>query len=524
MTRLSVCASLLFVAFALIGCAPTVDGPGARPGAGRAHLEVVGAAEVQTEAGMELELAFRYLDAAGVTVPDGLVDIVIVGDAAGARLSAASAATDALGVATVVVRTADDGAFEVEASAHGADPARVAVTVRPMVYGTLGYEVTYMGSRALSHAEAGLFVNATCDDLVRAVPAPRAVERVAIGGRGEQSGLELGVPMALTVLGIDRADQVAAVSCHDVFLDAEAQDVTVRLVDTEVAIQGPYATVERFDVTDGFPSGLDTVLEVAAGLSSADPAAWLVEQVAASPSTPSAVRTALSTSFTRGLVADLLRDALRSVHTPSELSSIAGFGGDVDAAFRDLTLEGQLDFTRPDELGVANGTHRITNIRVPRADGTSVSRPVDVSADVVVSFGDRIDMDEHALTLPFGHVVEVVLYDALLSDVAGAPSTMGEMVGDYFDCAAIAAVIGSGTTATIARTACSAGVSMLEARVDGAIASLWDYDTLHLAGSADLRDADQDYDLETIDRGEAHARWARTGTSLSGATKTEGLP
>lgn len=87
------------------------------------------------------------------------------------------------------------------------------------------------------------------------------------------------------------------------------------------------------------------------------------------------------------------------------------------------------------------------------------------------------------------------------------------MVGDFFDCAAIAGVIGSGTTATIARTACSAGVSMLEARVDGAIGSLWDYDTLHLAGSADLRDADQDYDLETIDRGEAHARWARTGTS-----------
>lgn len=490
----------------LLACAPD-GGPrhDGEPG-GYARLEVVGAATVQVEAGSAVEIGFRYLDASDEVVPGAVVDFAIAGDAMGGSLAAMSASTDGEGIAMATVRTGGDGAFDIVASSGAAEPASARVEVRPMTYGTLGIDVSYMGTRPLSSAELALFVNTRCEDLARSVPNPETVQSIAIGGRTQIGGLALDVPMAVYVLGIDRANIVAAETCADVTMIEPQQDLHVRLSDTAVAIRGPYATIETFDVTDGFSPEIDTILEVSAGIASADPALWLVDMVAANPSAPGWLRTALGSSFTRGLAADLLRDGLSGFRLPSEAAELARFGADIDAAFRALQLRGELDFASPDEYGVAQGRHHISQLRVPLSDGESV-RFVDASADTVITFGERIEMDEHALPINLGQVVEVILYESILSRMSGGHSTLGELVTSVFDCDAIAMRIGTGTTATIARGACTVGVSMLEARIDEAILGLFDYDTLNLSGSAALVDADHDYDLETIGSGEADARW-----------------
>ncbi|MCB9598608.1 MAG: Ig-like domain-containing protein [Sandaracinaceae bacterium] len=494
---------------------PPVDGTDPVP-TGRAHLEVVGASSIQVEAGGAVEIELRYLDANDAIVPEALIDLSVEGDAAVGSLAAMTAQTDGEGVAVATLRTEAEGTVDVVASANEADPARATVTVRPMVFGTLGVTVSYMGSRPLTGAELGLFVNASCEDLARAVPSPATVRSVGIGSRTELDGLALDVPMALYALGIDGADRVAAETCTDVTMTEPNREVNVPLSDVAVRVRGPYATVETFDVTDGFPSGLDTVLDIAGGLGSADPAAWLVDLVANHPSTPSWLRTALGSTFTRSLVASLLGDVLEEIHLPTEIADTIRFGADVNAAFAGLTLDGVLTFSDPDEYGVAMGVHAIQRVRLPLSDGTEAQHNYETppSADTVVTFGDRIDLDEHALPIAFGDLVETILRETLLSRLPGAPATMGELVGSYFDCEAIAARLGTGTTASLAEAACTVGVTMLEGRVDGAIRSLWDYDTLNLSGSADLVDSDQDYDLDQIADGEAHARWTNESDQL----------
>lgn len=492
-----------------IACAP-MEGPPGAPGPvdGEARLEVVGSADVQTSAGTELEIGFRYIDEDGVTVEGEMIDFSL--SPAGSTLAAGSAPTDAEGIAYAMVRAESEGSYDLVAEAAGAAPAHVNVTVRPMVTGTLDVEVSYMGPRPVVDAELAIFTNASCEDLARAVPSPAAVANANLGDYATFDGLALDVPMAVYVLGIDGNDNVAAQKCISHTMTEEAEVLRAVLADTEMGLGGPYATVETFDVTDGFSNDLDTVLHVAGGLGSDDPALWLVNEVRNHSGTPSWIRSALGSSFTRQLAADLLRQGLEDIHTPTELNEMVRFGADVNSAFTGLTLEGELGFDRPDEYGVAMGTHRITQLVVPLSDGEART-PQNQSAEVVVTFGDRIEMDEHQFALSFGELVEIILSQSILNRLSSSPATVGELIEQQFDCSAIAARIGTGFTEDVANAVCTAGVTMLRQRIDQAIRNLWDYDTLNLSGDSALADLDEDYDFETIEEGEAQARW--TGSS-----------
>jgi len=508
----------------VVACAPDMTpGPGVETEnpetptpEGVPRLEVVGASAIQVEAGSDAEVGFRYIDADGVVVPEAVLSFALEDDAGIAYLGAASATTDAEGVGYATVRTEVEGSATLVARADGAEPARVTIDVRPMAFGTLGVEVSYMGSRPIRDAELALFVNASCEDLNRAVPLPTSVGEVAVGARTEFAPLALDVPMAVYALGIDTNDRVAAETCTDVTMTEPMTELQVPLSDVATRVNGPYSTVETFDVTDGFPSGLDTILEIAAGLSGPNPARWLVDLVADNPSTPGWLRDGLSSGFTRDLVATLLADVLDDIHLPSELVEVGRFGADVDAAFRALTLEGVLNFADPDEYGVAMGTHTIDRVRLPLSDGTEAvhNYTEPPSAETVITFGERIDVDEHALAMPFGDLVETVLRETILSRISGSPDTVGELVASFFDCPAIAMEVGTGTIASLAEAACTVGVAALEVRVDGALGSLWSYETLNLSGSADLLDSDQDYDLDQIVDGTAHARWTNESDAL----------
>lgn len=494
-----------------IACAPMSAPPGGPgPIEGAARLEVVGAADVQTAAGTELEIGFRYIDEDGVTVEGQMVDFSL--SPTGSTLAAGSSPTDVEGISYAMVRAETEGSYDLVAEAPGAAPAHVNVTVRPMVTGTLDVGVSYMGTRPVVNAELAIFTNAHCEDLQRAVPSPEAVATSNLGGFSSFDGLALDVPMAVYVLGIDGNDNVAAVKCISHTMEREAETLDAVLADTEMGLGGPYATVETFDVTDGFSSDLDTVLHIAGGLGSDDPALWLVNEVRNHSGAPGWVRSALGSSFTRELAASLLRDGLRDIHTPTEVSEMIRFGADMNSAFSGLTLEGELTFERADEFGVAMGTHTIRQLVVPLSDGEART-PQNQSAPVVVTFGDRIEMDEHQFALSFGELVEIILSQTILNRLSSSPRTIGELVEQQFDCPAIASRIGSGFTEDVANAVCTAGVNMLRQRIDMAVRNLWNYDTLNLSGSSDLADLDQDYDLETIEEGVAAARWTgSTGT------------
>lgn len=523
MTRLRFTSSAALSLVLCLGCAPEAAprSPDA-PVEGRARLEVVGADAAQVDAGGELELAFRYLGADGATVAGASVALSVEGAPSGASLAARTSVTGDDGVATVTVRAGDAGRFEVTAEAGDATPASVRVEVRAMRYGALDYEARYAGSRDVRGLRAGLFVNASCEDVRRAVPAPHTAQSPRLGAPSAIEGLPLGVPMALYVLGLDGAGVVAAESCTDVALDADRADVTASLVDTALGLAGPYATVETFDVTGGFSNELNTILEVSAGLSSDAPARWLVDEVAESPRAPGWVRSALGSGFTRSLVADLLQTELDRIHTPREVAEMGRFGADVDAAFRALTFEGELHFDAPDEFAVSMGTHQLSAMQVTLSDGEVYRRPLALSAETVVTFGERIDVDEHAFALPFGELVDTILYYAVLARMSGGHHTVDELLGDYVDCDAVAARLGTGTTGTLARTACEVGVSMMQSRLRTALSNLYAFETLNLSGSAGLVDADGDYDLETLDAGEAHARWTGASGELAFAGVFDG--
>lgn len=499
-----------FLALLAIACAPTTPGGpgGPNPGPGDRRLEVVGSSDIQAEVGSEVEVGFRYLNAFGDTVEGEEVRFELSPN--GSRLAASTAVTDAEGIAYAMVRVEEEGSYELYGEADDAAPATATITARPMVRGTLDVVVGYEGARPVTDAELALFANTDCEDILRAVPSPEAVTETNVGGTASFDGIALGVPMAVYALGIDGNDNVAAETCTSFTMEAEHEQLRADLADIELGLAGPYATVETFDVTDGFSRDIDTILNVAGGLGSDDPALWLVNEVRNYSGTPGWVRTALGSSFTRELVAGLLRDGLSRIHTPSELNEMIRFGADVNSAFSGLTLEGQLDYERPDEFGVAMSTHRIDQIVVPLSDGEA-RLAQDLTADVVVTFGDRIEMDEHQFEISFGEIVEIVLQQSILSRLSSNPQTLGELVEQQFDCSAIAMQIGSGWTEDVANAACRAGVTMLRQRVDNAVRALWAYDTLNLSGSSDLLDTDSDYDLETIDAGQAQARW--TGDS-----------
>lgn len=503
-----ICAML--AAPALGGCASETDGGGGivTPSPDAIRVEVVGGSERRLSEGVEHEIEFRIVKGTAAEPVQGVIDFELEGDVGGASLSGHSAPTDEHGHATVTLRSGVAAQFDLVASAEVAEvPAVVRIRVERMRFGALDYVVRYDGMRDVTGAEVALFTNVTCSDLARAVPTPREVQEKRLGVAGKFENVEVGLRLAVYALGIDRADLVAAEACADVTLDGPTGNVTINLQDTADVLGGTFQTEETFDVTAGFHPALDALLDAMRGLST-DAARYVVDLVADHPRTPSWLRSALSSSAVRSTVASLLRDAIGDIHVPGYVTALLDFGGDVDTAFSQLTLRGQLSFTNPDEFGAAMGNHRIYSVAFP-LDGTIAERRVAATAPVNVTVGPMITMDEHALGLVFGQVLEMIINDVLLPRLPGSPTSLVELTRGLLDCEAIArSLVGTGSTWTdVADGVCEVGLTLLGGYLEAQLLALGEYDTLHLSGTAQLQDLDRDYDRETINGGMAHARW-----------------
>jgi hypothetical protein len=443
---------------------------------------------------------------------EGVVDFAIEGEAAGATLSGGAATTDAEGYAKITLRAGTQASFGVVAVAPLAEPVTVDITVERMRFGSLGYVVRYDGMRLVDSVEAALFTNVTCDDLARSVPSPRESQYTALNRNETFAEVEVGIPLAIYALGIDRGDQVAAEACADAMLESPAGNVEIHLDDVADLFGGTWAIQERFDVTAGFSPTLDALLDAMTGLSS-DPAGYIVDYVASSPSTPSWLRTALGSSTTRAIVAGVLRDAIDDVTLPGFVTETLDLGADIDRAFTQLTFDGQLTFDEPDEFGASLGRHRVTRVYFP-VDSGIAERPLSaVAENVGVTVGPTITVAEHELAIAFGQVIEMILHDVLLARLPGSPRTTHEWLASLLDCDGIAMSIAgeSGAIRDVTNAVCDVGVALLGGLIEGYLTELWEYDVLHLAGTANLVDSDQDYDRDVLEEGVANARW--TGAS-----------
>ena len=523
----------LFFAIALALGAPlfgacAADGSGGggggthTPDGDGAMLEIVGARARTINELAEVDIEVRYVTDDGVPL-EGVVDFAIEGEAGGATLSGAAAETNAEGHATITLRAGTQANFDVVAVAPRAEPAKVEITVERMRFGQLSYTVRYDGMRLVDSVEAALFTNLTCSDLSRSVPSPRETQVTVLDRTGTFAEVEVGIPLAIYALGIDRNDNVAAEACADAMLVESMGNVEIELDDVAELFGGTWAIQETFDVTAGFSPTLDTLLDVMTGLST-DPAGYVVDFVATHPSTPGWLRTALSSSVTRTIVAGVLRDAIDDVTLPGYVTETLGFGADVDRAFTQLTLDGQLTFEEPDEFGASLGQHRVTRIYFP-LDGGIAERPVSaVAENVGVTVGPTITVAEHQLAIAFGQVIEMILHDVLLPRLPGSPATTHEWLEGLLDCDSIATSIAgeTGTVRDATNAVCDVGLALLGGLIEGYLTELWQYDVLHLSGTANLIDSDMDYDRDVLEEGMAQARWVGDSGELSFSGVFEG--
>ncbi len=493
-----------------VGCAgdtgPGGGGPGVVDGA---RLEVVGSASRILDEYAEEAIEVRYLSAEGNPI-SGTVEFFVEGDPAGGTLSGHSARTDADGVASITLRTGTQANFDVVATAELAqDPARVGIQVQPLSFGSLDYVVTYTGLRVVDSAEVALFSNITCSDLDRSVPSPAQVGYAFLRARETFDNVEVGVPMAVYALGIDRNDNVAAEACADVTLSGPTGNVEINLADVGELFGGTYSVEETFDVTAGFSPALDFTLDLLTGLAT-DPARWLVDYVAGSDSVPSWLRSALSSRVTRDLVANALRNAIDDIHVPGYVSDLFDLGHGIDTAFTQLTLDGELTFGEGTEFGTYDGTHLVTGIHFPLVGGGEANRSIRALANLTVEVGPTITMHEHTLAIPFGQVVEMVLNEVLLPALPGSPSSTHELLTQLLDCSSIASSLAGedATVESIANGVCDVGLTVLSGVIENYVTEMWQYDSLTLSGTADLVDTDTDYDRDHLEDGRADATWS----------------
>ncbi len=512
MTR-STCGSRFLAPLLLVGavgCAASgaPDAAGVDGWQAPNQLEPVGAAPLVLEPYAEREVAFRYVRSDGSPVEGAVIDFSLQGEAGASSLAATAATSGPDGMATVVLRAGAPARFEVEAAGPRGELASLPIEVRPLAFADLAFRVGYRGRRIVTRVEAALFGNIRCADLAVRVPAPAATREPALGATERFENVQVGVTQALVALGVDARGHVAAEACVEATLDGTAEHfVEVTLQDLPEELGGTYETVERFDVTAGFDPRMDALLNAMRGLSE-DPAAYLVDYVAGRDGTPRWLRDALSFPPTRALVVAKLRETLDRIHLPEELSRLLSVGAELERAFSSMTLRGQLRFEAAGEFDAANGTHSVSAVEVSTSRGTA-TMPVSAEAPVRVRLEEGIEIEEHALPIAFGDLVRLVLREAVLSDLPGAPSSVAEYVGSLFDCEAIASELaGDGSDAApLVEAACDLGAASLGASIEGWILRLGEYETLHLQGRAALLDTDGDYDRDRIERGVAQARW-----------------
>lgn len=572
------------LAASIAGCSGCGDDAPANPDGGEVRgvrLVAVGSASVGLAFGESRTLRVQYEYDNREVITGAQIGFTILesatGDPGGATLTATSATTDGLGVATVdVVAGAARANFRIRASADGAAPVYFYVAVSQDGFATITARPTHQGRRLAStfdRVELRLYLASEVDCASLDVDdPPDAVTFPAVSNPGFGPGLTavfeaVSANMDYTLAGwgqVVGSDTRVAVGCVDLdrsTITPGAAELLLAVADRP-AVLPPAATLAS--------SILLTPLADELALSPAG-APWRALACPAGPGqliadcTIDALETdgaldcvvnsvsprALALAATRGApnAAGCRPAANPAVTLDKELTDAVVAGGSfpTGAALSALlaaqsdTLELlELSSTLSLDAGAGTLAHRLDTARLTVAGADydvvlgDTARPVVRAAPVVWSRSgaDELVIADHGFTLRVGSLARAGFRDVGLAAAglddreadlgAALMESASDTASSTTDCAAVSAIVCDrlGEAAGCALAACNAAAAHLDVRF-GAWWQALDGSglDLSLSGLAPIRDHDDDLVADSVGVGESgqDGGWSASFTTASGA-------
>jgi len=458
------------------------------------------------------EVEVRYLDESGNPVA-GVVEFRISGSGKGAELSVASVGTDATGMARVEVRAATAARFDLIISAADAADVRVEFEVLSDRFGSVEFDVTYVGTREAVLAEVAMFSNVRCGEMSTAAPSPTTIVTVPVGGTGSFEGLEIGLAHALYAFGLDPGGSPVAETCVDVALSSTSETRRIELGDMDETVGGAYDVSQSFDISEAGPPALRELRDLVQKIAN-DPAGLAVELSAADAESPEWLRSELVSLSRRSTASDYLEAVIDDSHSTDYLSETEALHTRFQDALGQLTFHSILTFGEPVsvELG-AEGEQLVQSTEVPY-QGLWVSRPENAPGAVRVDRGNLLRVTGYRGHIVLGSVLEWILNGVILPGQPGTPADLYEQVDDIYACGSVDAYTGFETSewARLTAAVCEQGSLLVKARLETALLTLHEYDEVMLEINAVLTDSDGDRDYDQLSSCSTIARF-RSPTS-----------
>ncbi len=289
-------------------------------------------------------VSFRYTDCTGAPLAGYQVNFSAAGATAGAVLQAASAPTDADGVAIATVQSSDaETDFDLKASALNAPDASARISVRSKDGGDLEVRLVYRGRKQLQGARVlAVAAPLDCATLDPALP-PTALELKDVQSLRDKVRFTLsGEPsVALIAIGKGSTAAPAAVGClaGPVAIKNGAKEVKeVELVDVKPSYAGTYDVTNNFNLVKILPEGIGFYIEQLGNLFQ-NPGATAVEWLKNAPGVRDTPGVGTFLDGVGGdLVGDLANEAFATYTEGTPLGDAFSMGAEIDDILRKLEI------------------------------------------------------------------------------------------------------------------------------------------------------------------------------------------
>lgn len=260
--------------------------------------------------------------------------------------------------------------------------------------------------------------------------------------------------------------------------------------------EGTYRLESRFDIVEAIPGDAGDVVQHIIALTDDDndPAKYMIdqmlEQVDLGP-----VEGAIE--LMRWLIDPALNDVILS-ESPQALQDLLELGNQLGDMVESFAVVSTLDLkkTAADHelsgvmfsIGAQDQELLLADIGLTRTDPTAMS--------ATISGDDRVELDRHPLSVPFGPVVIEAMNRVMIPAIAPGRANLGELLVELIDCgeageliAGYLPIIGSADAFT---GACELGLKAGASAVEGQIQALAPDMVLEIEGAAKARDDDGD--------------------------------
>lgn len=541
-----------FFALTLVSCTTaSINGmdpdrpiePDPPPAPGTARLAIVGPNSITMPTNSETTLSLRYELIANSSPVVGTVTFALSGDTRGATFGGpASVLTDQDGAATMLLRSGNtDALFNVTASAPGADPVSISVSVTSSGnFTSLNVTPTFAGDINLHNdIHVALFPNYSCGQFSSLIPTPLAAQSTIVGQAVSFNNVNLDAPNAVYAIGYNFSNNPVSFRCVDV---ASANE-TAELMELNATTGGVFQVEESFDLTVGLPGTVDFILNMLNGLAT-NPGAWVVDvAIDALGGDPNDCRSgnlvARYLCDWRSSISMHLNSFINDLNYPGYVDDILQAGRGIDEILTNVTLEGTLTLGEDMGGGMSIASHRIRLMRLI-VDEMPVERPINQTANniAVNMSGGQQSVAEHTFGIPFGEILQRIINDIVLPRVTcpmGSPPgcvparSLSALIQKLVNCDSVASyLVGEDSDYRgYVEDGCRAAVRWAANEAEERLVNLLGYDTLHLSMSGMTIDDNNDLVADRVE-GTATGRWTGVGTlefpgSFRGARQNDSM-